>query len=197
MADGGEVLALRHDVAARDGRGEVVGVDGRGGVRELHPLRPLEEQEVLHGVAVEGAQLQVHAGRVVPRRLRQVRPPEVGRPADGGEQVVDERQVEHLLAGDVAEGAAPPLDGGPAVLVEALVGGLLEGEGGVEVLAHDPVFELGRLAQHVDQRFPVLDHERRLGRGAAAPGGEHAGERAAGGRGGIGGRRHGRPSLAG
>jgi hypothetical protein len=36
---------------------------------------------------------------------------------------------------------------------------LLEREGGEEVLAHEGVFQLRRRAQHVDERFAVLDDE--------------------------------------
>jgi len=74
---------------------------------------------------------------------------------------------------------APAVRGGQLVLGQSLVGGLLERERREQVLAHDPVLELGRLAEHVDQRFPVLDHERSLGRRRASARGDQLGETSA------------------
>ena len=71
---------------------------------------------------------------------------------------------------------APAPDSLGLFLRQALAGVLLQGERGEQVLAHDPVLELGRLAQHVDQRLAVLDHERGLRRRQAAPGGDDPGE---------------------
>src|SRR5439155_495179 len=80
------------------------------------------------------------------------------------------------LRGDVEDVLAPALDrlgfGGG----QALVGGLLQAERGVQVPAHDPVLELRGLAEHVDQRLAVLDDERRLGRSLAAPSSDHLGQ---------------------
>src|SRR6187397_692059 len=57
----------------------------------------------------------------------------------------------------------PPAVGGLGLVgSESLLLGLLEREGGVQVLAHDSVLELCRLVEHVDQRLSVFDHERRL-----------------------------------
>src|SRR6185437_12103409 len=58
----------------------------------------------------------------------------------------------------------------------ALVGGLLQAERGVQVLAHDPVLELRGLAEHVEQRLAVLDDEWVLGRSQAAPARDYLGE---------------------
>src|SRR5262249_2671366 len=55
---------------------------------------------------------------------------------------------------------------------QSLILALLEREGREQVLAHDAVLELGSLAEHVDQRLAVLDHERRLGRRLATARGE-------------------------
>jgi hypothetical protein len=86
----------------------------------------------------------------------------VRRGADGSEHVLDERQVEHLLLGDL-EDRLPPAADRPVLLGrQAFVAGPLQREGRVEVLAHDPVLELGGLAQEIDERIAVLDHDGRL-----------------------------------
>src|SRR5919197_5812721 len=59
---------------------------------------------------------------------------------------------------------------------------LLERERREQVLAHDPVLELGGFVQHVDERLAMLDHEGRLGLGTSASGCQHRGETALGGR---------------
>src|SRR4029077_16257986 len=58
----------------------------------------------------------------------------------------------------------------------SFVGGLLQAERGVQVLAHDPVLELRGLAEHVEQRLAVLDDERLFRRRQAAPSGDSLGE---------------------
>ena len=97
----------------------------------------------------------------------------MGRGADAGEQVLDERQVQHLLGGDVGNRLSPAVDRLELRLGQPFVEGLLQRERGVQVLTHDGVLELGGQAQHVDQRFAMLDDERRLGRGPRAACGQH------------------------
>ena len=58
----------------------------------------------------EGHERELHARRVALGLVRHVRAGDVGRRADGGEEVVDERPVEHLLGGDGEHHRAPPLD---------------------------------------------------------------------------------------
>jgi len=96
--------------------------------------------------------------------------------ADGRQQVLHQRQVQHLLRGDVEDVLAPSSDRLFFAGGEALAGGLLQAERGVQVLAHDPVLELRGLAEHVDQRLAVLDDERRFRRRQAAPCGHYLGE---------------------
>jgi hypothetical protein len=173
VAYGGEVLGARDDLAVLHGGG---GAAERGHpvrVGEVHALRALEEHEVPQRRLTERQQGQVHAGRVVGGGLREVPPGQVRGRADGGQQVLHQRQVQHLLGGDVRDVLAPALRRLGFFLGEALGLGLLQAERGVQVLAHDPVLELRRLAEHVDQRLAVLDDERGLGRGHAAPGGDH------------------------
>jgi hypothetical protein len=170
MADRGEVLAPRHDVALLDHRGRVL-ERGREPLRvlELHPLGTLEEHEVAQRRLAERNQRKLHAGRIVARWRRHIGTGEVGRRADRRQQVVHEREVEHLLGRHVRHDPPPAVDGRELALRQPFIGALFERERGEQVLTHDPVLELGRLAEHVDQRLAMLDHERRLGAGLAAP----------------------------
>ncbi len=173
MPDGGEVLAARDDVAPGHG-GRGAAERGRAvGVLEVHPLGAFEEHEVAQGRLPERDKRQVHAGRVGARGLGKVRPGQVRGRAHGGQHVLHQGQVQHLLGGHVGDRGAPALDGLVLLGGEPLLLRLLQAEGGVQVLAHDAVLELGRLAQHVDQRLAMLDHERGLGRSQAASAGDH------------------------
>jgi hypothetical protein len=180
VPDGGEVLPARDDLAdlhAWHGQGRGVRERGHpGGVLEVHALGALEEHEVAQRLLAERHQRQVHAGRVVAGGLREVRPGQVRGRTGGGQQVLHQRQVQHLLRADMEDVLAPALDRLRLGGGEALVGGLLQAEGRVQVLAHDPVLELRGLAEHVEQRLAVLDDERFLGRGQAAPRGDHLGQ---------------------
>ncbi len=135
------------------------------------------------GLLTERQQGQLHPGGVVPGRGGQVRPGQVRGGADGREQVVDQGQMQHLSRGHAQDLPLPARDGGQLVRGQALVPGFLERERGEQVLAHDPVLEFGRLAQHVDQGFAVLDDERGLRGRGPAPGFQQTGQRslAAGG----------------
>jgi hypothetical protein len=110
----------------------------------------------------EGHQRQVHARRIVVRRRGQVGPGQMRRRADRREHVLHQREVEHLLGGDVGDRPPPAGDGLELLRCEAFVLALLQRERREQVLAHDPVLELGGLAEHVDQRLAMLDHEGRL-----------------------------------
>ena len=131
---------------------------------------------MLERLLPERHEREVHPGRIVVGGRRQVGPAEVRRRADRREQVVHEREVEHLLGRDVRDRGPPAVDRRQLAPCQPLVLALLERERREQVLAHDPVLELGRLAQHVDQRLAMLDHERRLGRGLPTPRREHLGE---------------------
>jgi hypothetical protein len=67
--------------------------------------------------------------------------------------------VQHFLFGNEEDGRSPSLDGLELLLGQPLVDRLFERESGEEVLAHEGVFELRRRAQHVDERFAVLNDE--------------------------------------
>ena len=130
------------------------------------------------GLVTERQQGQLHPGGVVPGRGGQVRPGQVRGGADGREQVVDQGQMQHLSGGHAQDLPLPAGDGGQLVRGQPLVLRFLERERGEQVLAHDPVLEFGRLAQHVDQGFAVLDDERGLRGRGPAPGFQQAGQRA-------------------
>jgi hypothetical protein len=73
--------------------------------------------------------------------------------------------MQHFLGGDTEEGGPPALDRHQLVLAHALVDAVLEAECGEEVLAHQAVLQLSRLADHVDERLAMLDDQARLGGG--------------------------------
>ena len=126
---------------------------------QLHALGTLEEEEVAQRSLAEGHEGELHTRRVALGLVRHVRAGDVGRRTDGGEEVVDERPVEHLLGGDAEHHRAPPLDRLEVLGRERVVGRRLQAERGVEVLAHQPVLELGGLAEQVRERLAVLDDD--------------------------------------
>ena len=91
------------------------------GVLDVHPLRPLEEGEVAERGLAERQQLDPDAGRVAVGRHREVRAGEARGGADGRQQVLDERQVEHLLLADRQQRLAPALDRGERLRRQPLV----------------------------------------------------------------------------
>ena len=99
VTDGREVLGLRDDVALGHQRHRFVNgrVDALS-ASERHALGALQEHEMPQCLLSERDQRQVHSGRIVVSGSRKVRPAEVGGSADRRQQVVHQRQVEHLLA---------------------------------------------------------------------------------------------------
>ncbi len=159
LADGVELLQLRDDLV-RPVSGQRDGPRDRLetlGILDVHPVRPLEECEVAEGGLAERHQLDSDSGRVRVGGHREVRPGEARGGADRRQQVLDEREVEHLLLADLQEGLAPALGGGERLGREPLLDLLLEREGREQVLEHHEVLELGRLAERVDQCLPVLE----------------------------------------
>src|SRR4051794_27294463 len=61
---------------------------------------PLKKHKVLERFLGEGRKRQMDMGRVVLAALREVRPVEVRCGPEGGEQVVHEREMPHLLHGN-------------------------------------------------------------------------------------------------
>ena len=187
VPDSGEVLPARHDVAGHHVRHRAAERGEPVAVVQVHALGTLEEHEVPQRLLPERQQGQVHPGGIVTGRVGKVRPGQVRRGTDRGQQVLHQRQVQHFLRGDVRDDLAPAPGGGHFFGREALALILLEGERREQVLAHDAVLQFGGLAQHVDERLAVLDHERCLRRGQAAPGGDDLREPSA-----LGGGRRGR-----
>ncbi len=159
LADGVELLQVGDDlvvlvVRQRDGlrdRLEALGI------LDVHPVRPLEEGEVAEGGLAERHQLDPDAGRVRVGGHRKVRSGETRGRADRRQQVLDEREMEHLLLADLQEGLAPALDGDERLGCQTLLDLLLERERREQVLEHHEVLELGALAERVDQRLPMLE----------------------------------------
>ena len=92
------------------------------GVVELHALGPLEEEEVAQRPLTERHEGELHPGRVALGLVRHVRAGDVRRRPHGGEEVVDQRPVQHLLRGDAEHHRAPPLDGLEVLGRQRLVG---------------------------------------------------------------------------
>ena len=96
------------------------------GVLDVHPLGPLEEGEMTERGLTERQQLDPDAGRIAVRRHREVRAGEARRGADGRQQVLDQREVEHLLLADAQQRLAPALDRGERLGRQPFIDGLLE-----------------------------------------------------------------------
>ena len=178
LADRVELLELRDDLVPRVMRQRDGFRDGREsfGVLDVHPLGTLEEGEMPEGGLVEGQELDPDAGRIAVRRHREVRAGQARRGPDRRQEVLRQRHVEHLLRGDLEESPAPAPDRGERVSRQALVDVLLERERREQVLEHDQVLELGRLAERIDQRLAVLEPAP-LGVTLAAADGEDIGKR--------------------
>ncbi len=172
VPDGREVLPARHDVAGHHVRHRAADRSEPLAVVQVHALGPLEEHEMPQRLLPERQQGQVNSCGIVARRVREVRPGQVRGGANRGQQVLHQRQMQHLLRGDVRDDRAPAPGSGQFVGGEVLALVLLEGERREQVLAHDAVLQFGGFAEHVDQRLAVLDHERRFRRGQAASGGD-------------------------
>ena len=82
------------------------------GVVQVHALRAFQEHEVPQRLLAERQQRQLHPCRVVAGGRGQVRPGQVRRGADGRQQVLHQRQVQHLLRGHVRDLLAPALHRG-------------------------------------------------------------------------------------
>ena len=117
---------------------------------------------MLQGGLAEGQQPELDPGWVALGLVGHVGPAHERGRAHGGEQVLDQGPVEHLLGRDAQDRRPPPLHRLELVLAQPGPGLRLEAEGGVQVLAHEPVLELGRLAEEVGELLAVLDDDLRL-----------------------------------
>ena len=105
----GEVLPARlqfvgrHRLGLRSARHEALAVG------HVHALGAFEIDEVLQGGVAERQQPQLDPGWVSLGLVRHVRPADVWRRTDGGQQVLDECPVEHLLGRDGEDDRPPAL----------------------------------------------------------------------------------------
>ena len=165
VPDRREALRRWDDVVVGHERPRAADRDLGIGIVERDAFGALEEEEVAQGVLAERHERDLHAGGEVLRRRREIRPAQVRRRADRSEEVLDEREVQHLLLRDGQDRRAPAVHGRELLGGEPLVDPLLHREGGEEVLAEDGVLELGGLAQEVDELLAILDDDRWLGLG--------------------------------
>jgi hypothetical protein len=133
-------------------------------VAQVHPLGALQVDEVAQGPLAEGDQRDLHAWGVPARQDRKVRPVQVGRGPDRGEQVGGQGQVEHLLLRHVDEHLLPGGHLGQLLVADPFVNAALEGELGEQVLTHQPVLQLTGLREQPHELLAVLDSQRRLDR---------------------------------
>jgi hypothetical protein len=85
-----------------------------------------------------------------------VRPPEVGRSADCGQEVAHGSKMEHLFDGNAAKQPAPLAYLPKLGIRDALVRAALQAERGEQIAAHHAMLDFGRLGQEVDQLRTVL-----------------------------------------
>ena len=158
----GEVLATRDDLLRahrrqrRPSRLEVFSIGA------LHPLRPLQVHKMLQRRLAKGEQPKLHAGRVAPGLVWHVGPAHIRSRPDGREQVLHHRPVQHLLPGDGEDHLTPALHRIQLISAKTGTWRALETERGVQVLTHQGVLKLSRLAQQVGQLLAVPHHDRGL-----------------------------------
>jgi hypothetical protein len=78
---------------------------------------------------------------------------------DRRHDVIDHREMQHLLDGDAGQGLLPSRDRVGLLRGQALTGLGPEAETRVQVLAHDHVLVLRCLDQQAPQMLAVLDHK--------------------------------------
>ena len=126
-----------------------------GNRRDVHPFRPLDVEEPPQRLLAERRQGQPDLGRVR-RALGEVVAAEAWRPPEGGQQVVDQGQVDHLLQGELVDPPLPPGHGWHLRGGQPVTGLGPQGERRVQVDAEDGMLDLGRFAQQVQQLLAAL-----------------------------------------
>ena len=114
-------------------------------------LGRLESDEALERRQPERLQQAWDAEVVVPRPEREVGAAQRRRLADRGQQIADEPEVLHLLAGYEQQARAPLAHQLELLPADALLGSAFHREPRVQVLAEQPVLELGRLGEQIGQ----------------------------------------------
>jgi hypothetical protein len=107
----------------------------------------------------EGHQRELDFRRIILRALREIGTAEMRHAADCRQQVARLRQVQHLLHGHTSDHTLPAPHSLRLLGGQPFVGALLQAESREEVLAHQQMLQLRRLAQEKDQLFAALDHQ--------------------------------------
>ena len=162
----GELLTTRHDLLGAHGcQPRPSGLEPHG-VGPLHAFRALQVDEMLQRRLAEWEQAKLHTGRIALRLVGKVWPAHKRRRPNGGQQILDHRPMQHLLGRDVKDHLAPTLHGRELTIAKARTRCAPQAERGVEVLAHQRVFQLGSQGEQVGQLLAPLHHHERLARHA-------------------------------
>ena len=150
LADGLELLEVGDDLVPLVVRQRHGLLDGLETLRVVdgHALGSLEVREVAQRLLAERHELDPHACRVAVGRHGEVGAGEARRGTHGGQQVLDDREMKHLLLADLQQGLPPALHRGERLRREPLVTALsLSEKAANRQLEHDQAHELGRLAE--------------------------------------------------
>jgi hypothetical protein len=157
LGDGHQLIAVGQRLGLTDGREAFR-------VLQVHPLGAFQVDEVAQGPLAKPEQRDLHAWGVPARQDGEVRPVQVGRRPDRGEQVGGQGQMQHLLLGHLDDHGLPGGHLGQLLDAEPFLLGPLEGELREQVLTHQPVLQLTGLGEQPDKLLAVLDSQRRLDR---------------------------------
>lgn len=102
-------------------------------------------------------EFKVDCCRMFARRDREFRPRQMRRAPYGNRQITNQRQVGHLLDGDLRDEPLPFRDDLGLIRRQPVTLTPLEAPGPVEVAAHDVVFDSSSFGEHEDKLFPITD----------------------------------------
>ena len=102
-------------------------------------------------------EFKVDCGGMFARRDREFRPREMRRATDGNRQIAHQRQVGHLLDGDLRDEPLPFRDDLGLIRRQPVTLTQLEAPGSVEVAAHDIVFDGCGFGEHEYKLFSIID----------------------------------------
>ena len=112
------------------------------------------------GALAERQQGDLDVGRIPAREDREIGPIEVRRGADRSQDVGGQREMQHLLLGDVDDRLLPRVNAAELLGRYSLADVALQRELGVEVLAEQAVLELTGLSEQVHQLLPAVHRKR-------------------------------------
>ena len=125
-------------------------------VGNLDPVRPFEKDEVLNRRHVEGREPHNDVGGVIAGSDGEVLASEMRLKPESAKEIGDKAQMAHLLQ-SYADDCAPPVrDGGSLGGRQLLALVPFQAEGGVEVAAHQAVFDLGGFGQAQGETFEPI-----------------------------------------